>query len=129
MTTRRALLQGMAAAAVAPAIPVGPIAITAEPVAAAAKAVQPLMSWAQLADWATENGYGKKELFFADGVEDYCEACGEHDRPIRAGTPMVCYRSSYEYEEYDTRCVQCMFDDTWFWENLTDAEIKKMLDA
>ena len=126
MTTRRTVLKGAAASVAAAVIPVAPVAFAVE----AAKPAQPMMDYAQLAEWALKNGYGERELFFADGIEDACEACDYGDpnadsvRP--AGTPMVCYRSSYEYEEYDTRCVQCQFDDIWFWQNLTEAEVQEM---
>jgi hypothetical protein len=86
----------------------------------------------QLLEWARSQRYTDKELFTADGKEDWCEQCGDGERPgeivhARKGMPMVCYRSSYEYEEYDTKCLQCLYDDWHFWENVSDEEIQKML--
>lgn len=85
---------------------------------------------AQLVEWARSQRYSDKELFTADGKEDWCEDCGSGEGAdityARKGTPMVCYRSSYEYEEYDTRCLQCLYDEWHHWENLSDEEIRQM---
>ena len=85
----------------------------------------------QLVQWArTSQRYTDKELFEADGVEDWCGNCGDGEgaKIIYApkGTPMASYRCSYEYEEYDTRCLQCLYDDWHYWENMGEEELRKM---
>lgn len=92
----------------------------------------PKRTKAQLVEWARSQRYTDKELFAADGKEDWCGQCGDGDKPgeiryARKGAPMACYRSSYEYEEYDTRCLQCLYDEWHYWENLSEEEIQKML--
>jgi hypothetical protein len=83
---------------------------------------------AELRHWARTVGrFSEQELFDADGKGDSCDECCELDELVRKGTPMVCYRASYEYEEYDTKCVRHIYDDTRFWARLTEAEVQEML--
>jgi hypothetical protein len=124
MTTRRELLTG---AAVAVAVAALPSSLPAA-VAVAAEAPPAL----DLKAWALENGYGGlrgEHIFLADGVEDCCDSCRTHynDPPTPTGTLMVYYRCSYEYDEWETTCLQCLYDNWFHWQNLTDEDVKKML--
>ena len=84
---------------------------------------------AELRQWAITDGrYLENQLFDADGKEDACSSCCSGlDDKCRKGTPMVSYRCSYEYDEWETTCVRCVYDETRFWASLTDEEIRAML--
>jgi hypothetical protein len=79
----------------------------------------------QLRAWATKHHGG--QLFEADGVDDSCATCcPEIDDVMRKGTLAISYRCSYEYEEYEVECAQCLYDEWHYWENLTDEQVKEM---
>lgn len=124
VATRRDMLKAGASALIVGALPEMPASVSTTPAAASPPPI------IDLREWAVAQNYDPQYFFLADGTDDLCtNCCGENYEPAAAGTLMLSYRCSYEYNEWESSCIQCLYDEVFFWENLSEEDLAEMVNS